>query len=41
MGLSFYAQDFPSILIYYVVVLALFHLRSMVTRKLWAQRRAT
>jgi DMSO/TMAO reductase YedYZ heme-binding membrane subunit len=41
MGLSFYAQDFPSILIYCVVVLALFRLRSMVTRKLWAQRRAS
>ena len=40
MGLSFYAQDFQSILIYCVVVLVLFRLRSMVTRKLWAQRRA-
>ncbi len=41
MGLSFYAQDFLSILIYCVAVLALFRLRSMVTRKLWAQRRAS
>ncbi len=41
MGLSFYAQDFLSILIYCVVVLTLFRLRSMVTRKLWAQRRAS
>ena len=40
MGLSFYAQDFLSILIYCVVVLVLFRLRSMVTRKLWAQRRS-
>jgi uncharacterized membrane protein len=40
MGLSFYAQDFQSILIYCAVVLVLFRLRSMVTRKLWAQRRA-
>ena len=40
MGLSFYAQDFLSILIYCGVVLVLFRLRSMVTRKLWAQRRA-
>jgi hypothetical protein len=39
MGLSFYAQDFLSILIYCVVVLALFRLRGTVTRKLWAQRR--
>ena len=41
MGLSFYAQDFQSILIYCAVVLVLFRLRSMVTRKLWAQRRAS
>jgi DMSO/TMAO reductase YedYZ heme-binding membrane subunit len=40
MGLSFYAQDFLSILIYCVVVLTLFRLRSKVARKLWAQRRA-
>jgi DMSO/TMAO reductase YedYZ heme-binding membrane subunit len=40
MGLSFYAQDFLSILIYCVVVLTLFCLRSKVARKLWAQRRA-
>ena len=39
MGLSFYAQDFLSILIYCVVVLTLFRLRGTVTRKLWAQRR--
>jgi NADH:ubiquinone oxidoreductase subunit 6 (subunit J) len=41
MGLSFYAQDFQSILIYCGVVLVLFRLRSMVTRRLWAQRRAS
>jgi DMSO/TMAO reductase YedYZ heme-binding membrane subunit len=40
MGLSFYAQDFLSIVIYCVVVLMLFRLRSLVARKLWAQRRA-